>query len=67
MDTQAVRQEVADWIDPNAISSLIPEELEENDIEATIANAQRVWLDTLEDLHHLVASTIDGLINRGEL
>jgi len=66
-DAQAVRQEVADWIDRDVITSLIVMELEENGIEATIDNAQRVWLDTLEDLHHLVGSTIVGLINRGEL
>ena len=66
-DAQAVRQEVAAWIDRDAISSLILEELEENGIEATIANAQQVWLDTLEELHHLVGSSIVGLINRGAL
>jgi hypothetical protein len=64
---KAVRQQVADWIDPDVISSVIVMELEDNGIEATLANAQRVWLDALEELHHLVTSSIDGLSNRGEI
>ena len=59
--------ELAQWIDSELIASVILEELEENDIEPTVANAQRVWLDTLEDLHHLVQSSIGGLVNRCEL
>jgi len=59
--------ELAQWIDSELIASVIFEELEENDVEPTVANAQRVWLDTLESLHHLVQSSIVGLVNRCEL
>ena len=64
--TETARQ-VADWIEPAAIASVILKELEDNDIEPTVANAQQVWLDALEDLHHLVQSSIGGLVNRCEL
>ena len=59
--------ELAQWIDCELIASVILEELEENDIEPTVANAQRVWLDALEDIHHLARSSIVGLVNRCEL
>ena len=59
--------ELAQWIDSELIASVILEELEDNDIEPTVANAQRVWLDALEEIHHLVQSSIVGLVNRSEL
>jgi len=59
--------ELTQWIDSEPIASVILEELEDNDIEPTVANAQRVWLDTLESLHHLGQSSIVGLVNRCEL
>jgi len=65
--SDATKVELAQWIDSELIASVILEELEDNDIEPTVANAQRVWLDTLESLHHLVQSSIVGLVNRCEL
>ena len=59
--------ELAQWIDCEVIASVLLQELEENDIEPTVANAQRVWLDALEEIHHLVQSSIVGLVNRSEL
>jgi len=59
--------ELAQWIDCEVIASIILEELEGNDIEPTLANAQRVWLDSLEEIHHLAQSSIVGLVNRNEL
>jgi len=59
--------ELAQWIDCEVIASIILEELKENDIEPTVANAQRVWLDALEEIHHLARSSIVGLVNRFEL
>jgi len=59
--------ELAQWIDCELIASIILEELQENDIEPTLANAQRVWLDALEEIHHLARSSIVGLVNRYEL
>ena len=65
--SEKVLAELAEWIDSEPIASVILEELKDNDIEPTVANAQRVWLDTLESLHHLVQSSIVGLVNRCEL
>ena len=65
--SKKVLAELAEWVDREPIASVILEELEDNDIEPTVANAQRVWLDTLENLHHLVQSSIVALVNRGEL
>ena len=59
--------ELAQWIDCELIASVLLEELEENDIEPAVANAQRVWLDALEEIHHLARSSIVGLVNRCEL
>jgi len=59
--------ELAQWIDCEAIASVILEKLEENDIEPTLTKAQRVWFDALEEIHHLVQSSIVGLVNRYEL
>ena len=47
------KDELAQWIDCKLIASVILEELEENDIEPTVANAQRLWLDSLEDPHRV--------------
>ena len=59
--------ELADWIDADVIAHAILEELEEEAIPPTLENGQKVWLDALEELHHLIAASIVGLINRGEL
>jgi len=59
--------ELADWIDTSVIAEAILEELEEQGVSPTLENGQKVWLDALEELHHLAASSIVGLINRGQL
>ena len=59
--------ELTDWIDTSVIAEAILEELEEQGVPVTLENAQKVWLDTLEELHHLASSSIIGLINRGGL
>ena len=60
-------QEVTDWIDSGAIAACLLNELGDQDIEPTADNAQRVWLDVLEELHHFIPSSIVGLVTRGEL
>jgi len=60
-------EELAQWIDSTVIAGAILEELEEQEIPATLENAQQVWLDAIEELHHLLKSSIVGLVNRGEL
>ncbi len=59
--------ELANWIDASVIAEAIVEELEEQGIPATLQNGQMVWLDMLEELHHLASASIIGLINRGQL
>ena len=59
--------ELADWIDALVIAAVILEELEDQEVPPTLENAQEVWLDALEELHHLVSSSVLGLINRGKL
>ena len=58
---------LAQWKDYELIASVILEELEENDIKPTLANARRVWLDALEEIHHLARSSLVGVVNRSEL
>ena len=59
--------ELADWIDTTTIAEAILEELEEQGVPVTLENCQKVWLDALEELYHLSASSTVGLINRGQL
>ena len=40
--------ELARWIDTAVIAEAILQELEDQNIEQTLANGQRVWLDFLE-------------------
>lgn len=65
--TDKAQDELADWIDPTVIAGAILEELGEQGVEATLENGQAVWLDALEELHHLAASSIVGLVTRGEM
>jgi hypothetical protein len=43
-----VLDELAEWIDPRAIAEAILQELESREVEQTLANGQKVWLDFLE-------------------
>ena len=43
-----VLDELAEWIDPGVIAEAILEELESQDVEPTVANGQKAWLDFLE-------------------
>ena len=40
--------ELAEWIDPRVIAEAILQELESQEVEPTLANGQKVWLDVLE-------------------
>ena len=59
--------ELADWIDTSVIAEAILEELENQEVPPTLENGQEVWLDALEEIHHLVSSSVVGLITRGKL
>jgi len=43
------RQELADWIDTNAIAKAILDELEEQGAKQTVENGKAIWLDVLEN------------------
>ena len=46
--SEKVLAELAEWIDSKAIAEAIIEELESQEVEQTVANGQKVWLDFLE-------------------
>jgi hypothetical protein len=50
MEHEQVVKSIADWIDTQVIAEMIVEHLEENDYPVTLEEAQRVWLDTLQNL-----------------
>jgi len=58
---------LADWIDDGVIAQVILGKLEEEGISPTLENGQKVWLDSLEELHHLIAAILIDSINRGAL
>ncbi len=43
-----VLDELAEWIGPRAIAEAILRELESQEVEQTLVNGQKVWLDVLE-------------------
>ena len=45
--SEKVLAELAEWIDPRAIAEAILQELESQEVEQTLANGQKVWLDFL--------------------
>jgi len=46
--SEKVLDELAKWIDPRVIAEAILQELESQEVEQTVANGQKVWLDFLE-------------------
>ena len=46
--SEKVLDELAEWIDPRVIAEAILEGLESQEVEQTVANGQKVWLDFLE-------------------
>lgn len=41
-------EELADWIDANVIAEALLDELLENNIEPSVENGKKLWLDILE-------------------
>lgn len=68
MPDLAVQRQLADWIDANVIAENILERLEEGDVEPTVENAQKVWLDFLyTELGGGLESSVNALIGKGEI
>ena len=60
--SERVREELAEWIDSRVIAEAIFEELEDQELEPTVANGQKVWLDVLESgLPSAIQSTIRAI------
>ncbi len=45
--SEKVLDELAEWIDPRVIAEAILRELESQEVEQTVANSKKVWLDVL--------------------
>jgi len=59
---EEVREELAEWIDSRVIAQAILDELEDQEVESTVANGQKVWLDVLENgLPGALQSTIRAI------
>ena len=60
--SEEVREELAEWIDSRVIAEAILDELEDQEVEPTITNGQKVWLDVLENgLPDALQSTIRAI------
>jgi len=63
--SEKVLAELAEWIDPRVIAEAIIEELESQEVEQTIANGQKVWLDFLEsELSEGLRSSIKAIFSK---
>ncbi|MBA7623591.1 hypothetical protein ES703_30988 [subsurface metagenome] len=58
-----VLDELIEWIDPRAIAEAILKELESQDVEQTVPNGMKVWLDVLESrLPDAIRSSIKAIL-----
>ena len=63
--SEKVLAELAEWIDPRVIAEVIIEELESQEVEQTVANGQKVWLDFLEsELPEGLRSSIKAIFSK---
>ncbi len=46
--SEKVLDKLTEWIDTRVIAEAILQELESQEVEQTLANGQKVWLDFLE-------------------
>jgi hypothetical protein len=60
--SEKVLDELAEWIDPRVIAEAVLEKIESQEIERTVANGQKVWLDFLEsDLSEALRSSVKAI------
>lgn len=68
MPDVAIQKQLADWIDANVIAENILEALEEEEVEPTFENGQKVWLDfLLTELSDGLESSVNALKGKGEI
>ena len=67
-EVQAAMEELAKGIDTMVIAETILDALNEEELELTAANGQRVWLDVLyTELGDAVSRSVKALADKGEL
>ena len=60
-----VLDKLAEWIDPRAIAEAILQGLESQEVEQTVPNGMRVWLDVLESgLPDAIRSSIKAIFSK---
>ena len=64
LEPQSVEAELIDWIDLSVIAECVIEEMADQDVPLTLANAKKVWLDVLENLHSQLEVSVDRISDR---
>lgn len=65
---EETEKQVADWIDTAVIADAILTKLEDEGIEVTADNAQKVWLDFLgTELNNGLQGSVNALADKGEI
>ncbi len=60
--SEKVLDELAEWIDPGVIAEAILQELKSQEVEQTVPNGIRVWLDVLKSqLPDAIRSSIKAI------
>jgi hypothetical protein len=68
MSREETQKQVAEWIDTAAIADTILDKLEDKGLEATVENAQKVWLDFLAtELNEGLEGSVEALAEKGEI
>jgi hypothetical protein len=68
MSREETQKQVAEWIDTNCIADAILDALEDEGLEVTAENAQRVWLDFLAtELNEGLEGSVEALAEKGEI
>ena len=60
----SVENDLIDWIDPSVIAECILEEMADQEVPLTLANAKEVWLKVLESLNDYLQSAVDRVSDR---
>jgi len=71
-EVQAIKEELANWIDTTVIAETILDTLNEEEIDngslISVANGKKVWLDVLyQELGDAVERSVKALLNKGEI
>jgi len=69
---QAIKEELAKWIDTTLIAETILDTLNEEEIGngslISVANGQKVWFDVLyQELGDAISRSVKALLNKGQL